>query len=144
MRMISQVKLLAILIAIGSADFKIKLQLCSDAATDSGIVKAAIGPAKCKYIFTIIRTKTFYFVLYFINIFSALHIKLGDNEEVPVDLNYFRETRLQVLETEMEGDLNSAEIVSFRYDNFDILCLEMLILEDENNELHIIQVIRKV
>ena len=52
MRMISQVKLLAILIAIGSADFKIKLQLCSDAATDSGIVKAAIGPAKCKYIFT--------------------------------------------------------------------------------------------
>ena len=41
----------------------------------------------------------------------------------------------------MEGDLNSAEIVSFRYDNFDILCLEMLILEDENNELHIIQVV---
>ena len=59
-------------------------------------------------------------------------------------MNYFRETRLQVLETEMEGDLNSAEIVSFRYDNFDILCLEMLILEDENNELHIIQVSRKV
>jgi len=113
--MISQLKLLAVLIALGTADFKIKLQLCSDAATESGIVKAAIGPAK------------------------SLHIKLGDNEEVPVDLNYFRETRLQVLETEMEGDLNSAEIVSFRYDNFDILCLEMLILEDENNELHIIQ-----
>ena len=112
--MISQLKLLATLIALGTADFKIKLQLCSDAATESGIVKAAIGPAKCIF-FTLIRTllldkNKFYF-------YSALYIKLGDNEEVPVDLNYFRETRLQVLETEMEGDLNSAEIVSFRYDN---------------------------
>ena len=109
-----------------------------------GSSKQRLVPPNVNIFFTIIRTKTFYFVLYFINIFSALHIKLGDNDEVPVDLNYFRETRLQVLETEMEGDLNSAEIVSFRYDNFDILCLEMLILEDENNELHIIQVIRKV
>ena len=40
-----------------------------------------------------IRTAHFFDIK---NKISALHMKLGDNEEVPVDLNYFRETRLQV------------------------------------------------
>ena len=35
-------------------------------------------------------------LLKFSNTILALHIKLGDNEEVPVDLNYVQETRLQV------------------------------------------------
>ena len=72
----------------------------------------------------------------------AFYIQLGEEVERKIYLPYHDQLVWNVLEAEMPGNLTSAETVKFRYDDRDIMCIEMLELETLEGNLHfdIIQV----
>ena len=72
----------------------------------------------------------------------AFYITIGEENERKVYLPYNEDNEWTVLETVMPGNLSTAATVGFRYDDRDIMCIEMLELESLDGSLHfdIIQV----
>lgn len=62
---------------------------------------------------------------------------MGEEVERQVDLPYYSKLEWNVLEAELPGNLTAAETVTLRYDDLDILCIEMLELESLDRTLHL-------
>ena len=70
------------------------------------------------------------------NVFLAFWVRIGDEAERKIYLPYNDNSQWRILEREIPGSLETAEVVSFRYDANDIMCIEMLELSNLNGSLH--------
>ena len=110
-------KIFGLLVGVTCADFRIRMQLCSDDSTSNKIVPYGEGLAK------------------------TLTIKIGNGTEQTINLNYHLAT-WDIMEEVLPGDLAAARQIELQYKGYNILCLESLELETLDKSLHykIIQV----
>jgi len=69
-------------------------------------------------------------------------LQLDGGKKQILDLPYDDDKKWEILETVVEGNLETTERINFQYHDRDILCIEMLQLEsiEENLKFDIIQV----
>ena len=111
-------KIFGLLVALTCADFRIRMQLCSDDSTSNKMVPHAQGQ--------------------FPNTFK---IKIGSGTEQTINLNYHVPS-WDIMEQVLPGDLATARMIELQYNAYDIVCLESLELEtlDKSHHFEIIQV----
>lgn len=113
-------KIFGLCVAVTSADFRLRMRLCSDDATSNKIVTFGNAKTLNKDEFT---------------------IKIGAETEQKINLNLDKKS-WNILEEVLPGDLAVASTIELNYDSYDILCLETLEVEtlDGSHHYKIIQV----
>ena len=110
-------KIFGLLVALTCADFRIRMQLCSDDSTSNQIVYASNGP---KERFTI-----------------RIGNETAQTINLPINIKSWN-----IMEEVLPGDLAAAQQIEVQFKRYDIVCLESLELETLDKSLHyqIIQV----
>ena len=104
------------LVATGTqAAYKVSMRLCTDKVGKDGMAKEALGKAK------------------------SFFISLDSDAPQVIDIPYNKRGS-KLMTTTLPGDLGGIQTVNLKYEGYDILCIEELILEQDGTKYNIIQV----